>query len=54
MEPSSPPGPEFDDEREMLLGNDDNVEDEGEGEELFGDNFERCILKPPSLRTKTW
>lgn len=42
VEPSSPAGPEFD-ERDVLLGNDDGipVDDEEEGEELFGDNFER-------------
>lgn len=48
MEPSSPPGPEFEDEREMLIGNDDNAEEEEEGEELFGDEFERCYLEPSS------
>ncbi len=44
-EPSSPPGPEFEDERDVLLGNDGDApaEDEEEGEELFGDNFERLI-----------
>ena len=41
--PSSPAGPEYADERDELLGNEDNipVEDEEEGEELFGDDFER-------------
>ena len=45
VDPSSPAGPEFADEREELLGNEDNipVEDEEEGEELFGDNFERSV-----------
>jgi len=43
LEPSSPAGPAFEDERNMLLGNDGDApaEEEGEGEELFGDNFER-------------
>ena len=48
VEPSSPAGPMFDDddnERDLLLGNDGDVpvEEEGEGEELFGDNFERYV-----------
>lgn len=30
----------FDDETDALLGNDINEEEEGEGEELFGDNME--------------
>ncbi len=44
IEPSSPAGPSFAEE-DILLGNDGDVpvEDEGEGEELFGDNFERYI-----------
>ena len=46
MEPSSPAGPEFEDEREELLGNIDNVpgEDEEEGEDLFGGDIERYEL----------
>lgn len=45
MDPSSPARPEYgdEDERDVLLGDDGDVplEDEGEGEELFGDNYER-------------
>ena len=43
VEPSSPNHPAFEDETDVLLGNDGDVppEDEEEGEELFGDNFER-------------
>lgn len=43
VEPSSPNHPTFEDETDALLGNDGDVpvEDEEEGEELFGDNFER-------------
>ena len=42
IEPSSPARPSFEEE-DVLLGNDGDVplEDEGDGEELFGDNFER-------------
>ena len=46
MEPSSSPGredlPPFQDETDAVLGNDANVpaEEEEEGEELFGENFE--------------
>jgi len=46
MEPSSSPGwedlPPFQDETDMVLGNDADVpaEEEEEGEELFGENFE--------------
>lgn len=40
VEPSSPPGPEYDDERDMLLGNNDNIDEEEEGEELFDPNFD--------------
>ncbi len=58
--PSSPAGPEYDadrDERDALLGNDEEVplEDEGEGEELFGDNYERCVfalVHPASMRAQ--
>ena len=43
VEPSSPSHPAFEDETDVLLGNDVDVppEDEEDGEELFGDNFER-------------
>ena len=43
-EPSSPNHPAFEDETDALLGNDDGdvpAEEEEEGEELFGDGFER-------------
>ncbi len=38
-------GPQFEDEADELLGNNDMIEEEEEGEELFGDNFERyfCV-----------
>ena len=41
-EPSSP----FDEERDILLGNEPRVVEEEDGEELFGDNMERygCSL----------
>ena len=43
VEPSSPNHPTFEDETDVLLGNDGDIppEDEEDGEELFGDNFER-------------
>lgn len=41
MDPSSPAGPEYGDERDALLGNDDLPLEEEDGEELFGDNYER-------------
>ena len=43
VEPSSPNHPTFVDETDALLGNDGDIppEDEEDGEELFGDNFER-------------
>ena len=44
VDPSSPPGPQFEDEADELLGNNDLREEEEEGEELFGDNFERCAV----------
>ena len=52
LEPSSPAGPEFEDERDMLLGNDGDapVEEEEEGEELFGDNFQGWVKDGYSLR----
>ena len=28
-----------------MLGDGDGGEEEGEGEDLFGDNFERCVRK---------
>ena len=46
MDPFSSPGrddlPPFQDETDAVLGNDADVpaEEEGEGEELFGENFE--------------
>ena len=43
-EPSSPARGPFEDETEILLGNDGgipNEDEEEEGEELFGDDFER-------------
>ena len=48
VEPSSPPGPEFEDERDALLGNDDNLEEEEEGEGLFEGDFERYVAWPDS------
>lgn len=46
MDPSSPARPEYGDETDILLGNDGDLplEDEGEGEELFGDNYERWVV----------
>ena len=43
VEPSSPNRPAFEDETDALLGNERDAppEDEEDGEELFGDNFER-------------
>ncbi len=38
-------GPQFEDEADELLGNNDMAEEEEEGEELFGDNFERCVCE---------
>ena len=47
VEPSSPGGPQFEDEADLLLGNDaDDLGEEEEGEELFGDNFERWEMAP--------
>lgn len=43
MEPSSPAGPQFEDEADVLLGNNTDLDEEEEGEELFGDNFERLV-----------
>ena len=44
MDPSSDPAHQdlapFEDETDALLGNDGDMEEEEEGEELFGDNFE--------------
>lgn len=55
MDPSSPPGPEFGDEADVLLGNNDGaVEDEEEGEELFGDNFERYVFSTDSRPSTTF
>lgn len=45
VDPSSPAGPEYGNERDMLLGNDDLPLEEEDGEELFGDNYERCCLE---------
>lgn len=51
LEPPSSPGrdmPPFQDETDALLGEDegpvDGEEDEEEGEDLFGENIERCVL----------
>jgi len=41
VEPSSPIGPQFEDEGDDVLGNNDAPQEEEDGEELFGDNFER-------------
>ena len=41
---SSPARPSFQDETDAILGNHNDVliDEEEDGEELFGDNFERC------------
>ena len=56
VEPSSPNHPTFEDETDVLLGNDGDVpaEDEEEGEELFGDNFERWVLPPKPITFVLW
>lgn len=55
VDPSSPARPEYgdEDEQNILLGNDGDIpmEDEGEGEELFGDNYERDYRDIPHLDT---